>query len=62
MFRPSRDRPDRSDPYLLWKVRLFVTGAALALVGMALVMRWLVWAGIGILVVALLLRFLPARD
>ena len=62
MFRPSREQSGRSDPYLLWKVRLFVIGAALALVGMALVMRWLVWAGIGILVVALLLRFLPARD
>ena len=62
MFRPSREQSGRSDPYLPWKVRLFVIGAALALVGMALVMRWLVWAGIGILVVALLLRFLPARD
>ena len=62
MFRPSRERSGRDDPYLLWKVRLFVIGAVLALVGMAFVMRWLVWVGIGVLVVALLLRFLPARD
>ena len=62
MFRPSRERSGRDDPYLPWKVRLFVIGAVFALGGMALVMRWLVWAGVGVLVVALLLRFFPARE
>lgn len=60
MFRPSRSRTGDTGPLLVWKVRSFVIGAALALAGMALDTDWLVWSGIGALAVGLLLRFLPS--
>ena len=62
MFRPSRKRRDREDRFLLWKVRLFVVGAAVALAGMGLSRSWVVWVGMGALLVALVLRFLPDGD
>lgn len=62
MFRPSRKRRDGEDRYLVWKVRLFVVGAAVALVGMGMSLQWLVWAGTGVLLVPLVLRFLPDGD
>ena len=37
-------------------------GAAVAFAGMAMSLQWLVWAGIAVLVAAMVLRFLPARD
>jgi len=46
----------------VWKVRLFALGAALAVAGMALTVRWLVWAGIAALAVGMALRLLPHRD
>ncbi|MDE2763155.1 MAG: hypothetical protein OXQ94_15735 [Gemmatimonadota bacterium] len=58
MFRPSRERRGE-DRFLAWKVRIFVAGAALALAGIGMSLSWLVWVGIGVLVVGLLLRFLP---
>lgn len=62
MFRPSRTRRDGADAFLVWKVRLFAVGAAIALAGMALTWRWLVWVGIGALAAAMALRFLPRSD
>ena len=47
---------------VVWKVRLFALGAALAVAGMALTARWLVWVGIAVLAAGLALRFLPRRD
>jgi len=58
MFRPSRERRGE-DRFLAWKVRIFVAGAALAFAGIGMSLSWLVWVGIGVLVVGLLLRFLP---
>lgn len=62
MFRPTRERREGDDSLVVWKIRLFALGAALALAGMALTLPWLVWAGIGALVVGLLLRFIPRRS
>ncbi len=59
MFRPSRKRRDGEDRFLVWKVRLFVVGAAVALLGMGMSLSWVVWVGIGALLVGLVLRFLP---
>ncbi len=58
MFRPSRERRGE-DRFLAWKVRVFVAGAALEFAGIGMSLSWLVWVGIGVLVVGLLLRFLP---
>lgn len=62
MFRPSRKRPEGEDRFLAWKVYLFMIGAGAAFAGMALSRSWLVWVGVAILAVAMMLRFLPARD
>lgn len=61
MFRPSRERQEVDAGLVAWKVRLFAAGAALALAGMGLELRWLVWAGIAALLAGLTLRFLPRR-
>lgn len=46
------------------KAWAFALGLAVALVGMALTLRWLVWIALGLLGVAFLLRFLtrPASN
>ena len=62
MFRASRQQRDESSALVVWKVRIFALGAALALAGMAFTLRWLVWAGIGVLGVGAALRFVKARD
>ena len=62
MFRPSRKKREGDDRHLAWKIRLFVTGAATAFAGMAMSLSWLVWIGVGVLAVAVVLRFLPAND
>lgn len=62
MFRPSRKRREGEDRFLAWKVYLFMIGAGVAFAGMALSRSWLVWVGVAILAVAMMLRFLPARD
>lgn len=61
MFRPSRERRGE-DRLLAWKVRVFVVGAALAFAGIGMSLSWLVWVGIGVLVLGSLLRFLPDGD
>lgn len=55
------DRSRKADeyPWLLWKVRLFVIGAGLAVGGMLLEMDWVVFAAIVVLAAAFLVRFLP---
>ena len=62
MFRVSRDRNPDNQALVVWKVRLFALGAAFALAGMALTLRWLVWAGIGVLAAGVALRLAPNRD
>ncbi len=61
MFRPSRDRTGSADALLVWKVRLFVLGAVLALAGIAFDTSWLVWTGIAVLGVGMVLRFVIPR-
>lgn len=55
------DRSRKADdyPWLLWKVRLFVIGAGLAVGGMLLEIDWVIFVAIGFLVAAFLVRFLP---
>lgn len=55
----DRRRRAESYPWLVWKVRLFVAGAVLAVAGMALEMRWLLGIATAFLVTAFLLRILP---
>ncbi len=55
------DRHRRADryPWLEWKVRFFVIGAGLAVVGMAMDVQWVVGVAIVILFAGFLVRFLP---
>lgn len=62
MFRPSRTRSGGEDSFLVWKVRLFALGAAVALAGIAFSNSWVVWAGIAVLGAAAVLRLLIPRD
>ncbi|MEZ4414837.1 MAG: hypothetical protein R3E10_03720 [Gemmatimonadota bacterium] len=55
VFRASRAAP--AGPFLVARAALFVLGAGLALVGMMLPSRVLVWIAIAVLLVAFLLRF-----
>ncbi len=54
-------RGDATKPHLDWRVRLFVGGALLALVGMALGFPWLVWIAVGLLLAGFVVRLLPER-
>ena len=58
MFRPSRDRSRTDDPFVVWKVRIFVIGAACSLAGIGLEISWVVWVGVGVLAIGMLLRFI----
>jgi hypothetical protein len=55
------DRSRRADdyPWLLWKVRLFVIGAGLAVGGMVMDLDWLILVAIAFLLGGFLVRFLP---
>jgi hypothetical protein len=55
------DRRRKADayPWLVWKVRLFVIGACLAVGGMVMDMDWLILLAIAALVAGFLVRFLP---
>lgn len=44
------------------KTWAFSLGLAMALVGMALNLRWVVWVALGLLAVAFLLRFFNRRS
>lgn len=55
----DRNRRAEAYPWLPWKVRLFLLGAGLAVVGMALESRPLVGIAIGVLVLGFAARFLP---
>jgi drug/metabolite transporter (DMT)-like permease len=44
---------------LPWKTAALIAGIALILLGDRLGARWLVWVAIGVLAVAVVLRFLP---
>jgi hypothetical protein len=54
-------RPRGDDPHLEWKVRLFLVGAVVALLGMARGSAWLVSVGIVILLAGASLRFFRRR-
>jgi len=54
------DRGRKAGRYLEWKVRIFSVAAVLALVGIYMESGWMTGAAIGMLVVGMLLRFLPA--
>ena len=58
LFIDRRRKADRY-PWLEWKVRLFVLGAGLAVLGMAGEIQWLVAVAIVILFAAFLIRFFP---
>lgn len=59
---PFIDRtPRRIDPYLEWKVRLFVLGAGLALISMLMEIGWLMAVAALLLGAGFSLRFLTSR-
>jgi hypothetical protein len=60
LFRPDRERRGH-DPFLYVKMGMFVAGAVIAMVGIALDTSWLVNAGIVVLVLGFLLRLIPRR-
>ena len=62
MFRPSRTRSGGDDSLVVWKVRLFALGAALALGGIAFGNTWVAWGGVAVLGIGLALRFIIPRD
>jgi len=49
------------DPHLDWKIRLFIVGAVVALLGMARDASWMLVVGILVLLAGAALRFLPSR-
>lgn len=55
------DRGRRADryPWIEWKMRLFVVGAALGVGGMVLEMDWIIVLAIVVLFCGFLLRFVP---
>lgn len=53
--------PRRIDPYLEWKVRLFVLGGGLALVAMLMDIGWLLGIAGALLGAGFVLRFLTRR-
>jgi hypothetical protein len=55
----DRSRKAEEYPWLPWKVRIFLAGAALAVVGMAVDSNVLVGIAIGVLAFGFLIRFLP---
>lgn len=59
MFRPSRE--PGTTRYFEIKALLLVVGASVGVVGMVQERSWLVWIGIGILLVAMILRLLASR-
>jgi hypothetical protein len=56
------DRQRRSDPWLEWKVRFFLLGAGVAVVGIGMGIAWVVGVAIVILFVGFVIRFLPRPE
>lgn len=54
------DRRPRSNHWLVWKIRIFVVAAVVAIVGMYLNNPYVTGAALVLLFVGMLLRFLPA--
>jgi hypothetical protein len=61
LFRPSREHRG-PDPYLDWKIGLFLAGAAMGIAGMALDRAWIIACAIALLAIGALLRFLPRPE
>ena len=57
----SSRRKREGDPHILWKVRLFFLGAALALLGIGFESSLLIGLAIGALFLGAALRFLPVK-
>jgi hypothetical protein len=57
MFLPSRSRQG-PDPYLRLRTALFLVGVGIILAGMQAHRRWAVWLGMGVLLVAVVVRLL----
>lgn len=56
------DRSRRGpDPFLRWKVRLFLAGAVVALLGMARDSPWLLGVAVALLGAGFVLRFIPGE-
>jgi 1,4-dihydroxy-2-naphthoate octaprenyltransferase len=60
MFRPSRETRG-PDPFLQWKIVIFIIGALVGLVGVATENRWLIWIGVAVLLSGVLLRTFGRR-
>jgi hypothetical protein len=60
MIRPSREPV--STRFMELKALMLVVGASIGLVGMMQDRSWLVWIGIGILLVAIVLRLVANRN
>jgi hypothetical protein len=60
MFLATRGRPGY-DRWLRLRLALFVIGTGFVLAGMRAERRWAVWLGIGVLLVAVVIRFLSRR-
>jgi len=52
----------RSTHLLEWRVRIFVVASVLALAGMALAWRWMIWVAVGLLLVGFVMRWIPPPD
>ena len=57
----SRRRVRKPGPYFRWRVRLFSTGAVVALIGIYLDKRWIVVVAIAVLVAGAVVRVLEER-
>lgn len=53
-------KPRKDDPWLAFKVGAFSAGAVLAMAGIYLRERWLIWAAIGVLMLGFAARFFGA--
>lgn len=60
MFRPSRE--STMARFYATRALLLMVGAAVGLIGMLRELTWLVWIGIGILLVAVVLRVIASRS
>ena len=60
MFLPSRGRPG-PDPHLRLRTALFLVGVGIILAGAQAHRRWAVWVGMGVLLVAVVVRLLTHK-